>query len=629
MSTERIGMGEGMQGRVKYVHIFIIVLSSFIVYLNSLNNGFIYDDIATIKENFAIRNPENIGVFFTNTINTAGSSQVLQKTYRPLVMTTFALNYWIGKFNVAGYHIVNILFHTANAVLIYILIILLLGMELNISQKKINVMAFFASLLFAVHPVNTEAVNYIWQRSELMASFFYLLAVVTFIRYRGKTLQYVLLTVFYIMALMSKEMAVTLPFILMLIDWYFMAGFNKRIFFNHFNKRYLPLIVITLTYSIYRLTGFGFFGDISDPSKEGVFNYFITQSRVILKYFQLIIIPVGFSIDHNFPVSRSIFDGKVIMSFIIIIIIILVGNYLAKYSKTTSLFMLWFFIILIPTSTVISLYPIIMNDHRIYLAGAGIITAIIILLFSYLPGKKFIIIVTGMVLVLFSFLTIRRNIDWKDDISLWSATIKVSPGSFRAHDALGAAYLERGMLDEALKEKQKAIEINPNNVALYMNRGIAYGMKGQLENAMNDFDKAIELNPEDTDAYYNRGSLYGESGQYQKAIEDYTKAIELNPEDTTAYYNRGIDYGKSGQYQKAIEDYTKAIELNPEDADAYYNRGITYHRSGRRQKAIEEFYQAGLIFLKQNNRIEALKCVDVIKKVDPDSPLINKLTDKL
>jgi len=592
MSTERIGMGEGMQGRVKYVHIFIIVLSSFIVYLNSLNNGFIYDDIATIKENFAIRNPENIGVFFTNTINTAGSSQVLQKTYRPLVMTTFALNYWIGKFNVAGY---NILFHTANAVLIYILIILLLGMELNISQKKINVMAFFASLLFAVHPVNTEAVNYIWQRSELMASFFYLLAVVTFIRYRGKTLQYVLLTVFYIMALISKEMAVTLPFILMLIDWYFMAGFNKRIFFNHFNKRYLPLIVITLTYSIYRLTGFGFFGDISDPSKEGVFNYFITQSRVILKYFQLIIIPVGFSIDHNFPVSRSIFDGKVIMSFIIIIIIILVGNYLAKYSKTTSLFMLWFFIILIPTSTVISLYPIIMNDHRIYLAGAGIITAIIILLFSYLPGKKFIIIVTGMVLVLFSFLTIRRNIDWKDDISLWSATIKVSPGSFRAHDALGAAYLERGMLDEALKEKQKAIEINPNNVALYMNRGIAYGMKGQLENAMNDFDKAIELNPEDTDAYYNRGSLYGESGQYQKAIED----------------------------------YTKAIELNPEDADAYYNRGITYHRSGRRQKAIEEFYQAGLIFLKQNNRIEALKCVDVIKKVDPDSPLINKLTDKL
>jgi tetratricopeptide (TPR) repeat protein len=118
-------------------------------------------------------------------------------------------------------------------------------------------------------------------------------------------------------------------------------------------------------------------------------------------------------------------------------------------------------------------------------------------------------------------------------------------------------------------------------------------------------------------------------GQYQKAIDDYTKAIELNSKNAGAYYNRGIAYNDLGQYQKAIDDYTKAIELNPKDAGAYGNRGVAYALQKSPTAACGDFYQAGILFLKQNNITPALICVDWMKKINPSSPLINKLMDQI
>ncbi len=143
------------------------------------------------------------------------------------------------------------------------------------------------------------------------------------------------------------------------------------------------------------------------------------------------------------------------------------------------------------------------------------------------------------------------------------------------------------------------------------------------------YTKAIELDPKDTYAYFYRGGAYNNLGEYQKAIADCTKIIELNPKDTHAYNNRGIAYNKLAEYQKAIDDYTKAIELDPKDAYVYYYRGGAYAHQGLPTVACSDYYQAGILFLKQNNTPQSLKCVDFMKKADPSSPFINKLMDQI
>lgn len=143
------------------------------------------------------------------------------------------------------------------------------------------------------------------------------------------------------------------------------------------------------------------------------------------------------------------------------------------------------------------------------------------------------------------------------------------------------------------------------------------------------YTKAIELDPKYAYAYFYRGGAYNNLGEYQKAIADCTKIIELNPKDTHAYNNRGIAYNKLAEYQKAIDDYTKAIELDPKDAYVYYYRGGAYAHQGLPTVACSDYYQAGILFLKQNNTPQSLKCVDFMKKADPSSPFINKLMDQI
>ena len=178
-----------------------------------------------------------------------------------------------------------------------------------------------------------------------------------------------------------------------------------------------------------------------------------------------------------------------------------------------------------------------------------------------------------------------------------------------------------------LKEKG-AKEEETDFAIVYYNSGKTYGALGEYQKAIEEYTKAVELNPQYVDrAYYNRGWAYFNLEEYQKAIEEYTKVVELIPYYTDAYHGRGRAYGALEEYQKAIEDYTKVMELDPEYAGAYHARGLAYGVLGEYQKAIYDCYQAGFLYLKQNNKTQAPKCIDLMKTIDPSSPLIDKLQD--
>jgi len=200
----------------------------------------------------------------------------------------------------------------------------------------------------------------------------------------------------------------------------------------------------------------------------------------------------------------------------------------------------------------------------------------------------------------------------------------------------GNAYNSSQQFQNAIEDYTKAIELDPKNPWAYSGRGFAYAYSNQLQEAINDYTKAIELRPPPTLAalnYCSRGDVYHDLGLNQNAKDDYTKAIELDPKHAYAYYGRGSVYVQLGQYHKAEDDFGKAIELNglsgENIAKTYFIRGALYAAEKLPTAACDDFYQAGLLYLKQNNRTKVLECIDYIKKVDSSSYLIQKLSDKI
>lgn len=219
--------------------------------------------------------------------------------------------------------------------------------------------------------------------------------------------------------------------------------------------------------------------------------------------------------------------------------------------------------------------------------------------------------------------------EYQGAIDNFSKAIELDTKYVSAYLGRGLAYYNLGQDQKAIDNYSKAIELNPKDALVYCNRGNIYYRLGQYQKARDDYSKAIELNPKDALAYCNRGDTYYRLRQNQKAIDDYTRAIEINPKYVSAYLGRGATYYYYGPQEKAIDDYNKAIELNPKNAPAYLCRGLVYSALGSSTLACGDFYEAGLLYLNQNQKNKALECVDDMKKADPFSPLIKKLIDKI
>jgi tetratricopeptide (TPR) repeat protein len=215
------------------------------------------------------------------------------------------------------------------------------------------------------------------------------------------------------------------------------------------------------------------------------------------------------------------------------------------------------------------------------------------------------------------------------DIDTCSKAILLNPKDAEAYNNRGKAY--HGLCDyrKAMDNYTKAIELRPEYAEAYSNRGFAYGNLEEYKKSIDDCNKAIKLSPDYAEAYNNRGFAYFNLVQYQNAMDDFNKAIMLSPQYADPYCGRGAVYCSSRDFQKAVDDCSRAITLNPQHALAYFTRGVAYASLKTFAfAACGDVYQAGLLFLKQRDEPRALKCIDIIAKIDPSSPLIKKLQDK-
>ncbi len=570
---------------MKWKIFLLIAVISSAVYVNSLQNSFHFDDQHFIVENTYIRDIRNIPSFFISP-KYLSFEVAFTSHYRPLLITSYAVNYALGGLQPAGYHAVNLLFHVGSAFLVYLILQAMLFRDEHKYPPPLQwfIIPIATALIFAVHPFNSEVVNYITARSSVMCSFLYLLSFYFWIRFRSQkgSYFYIISLLAFILAMLTKEIAITLPFILFLYDFYFLRGSLRKYL------AYLPYVLLVIVpYLAYRMMVYGHIVGGTRPYMQNM----LTQTTVLLKYIQLMFLPVGLTIEHDIKSAGTILNGTVIVAILLFLLVIASAYVLFRLVRewrVVSFFILWFFITLLPT-TVIPLNAIL-QENRGYL-GAIVFAVIAGVVISRI--KRIIMLPALIVLIIvFSFLTVQRNIVWRNDLSLWNDAVAKSPLSARAHDNLGLAWMGFKKYGLALEEFDKTLEINPKYYLAYYNAGVIYQLQGDLERARWAYEESLKISPGYFRSYYNAGIVYKKMGALDKAIASYEKAIALDPRHPFVYNNLGVILIDKGELKKAEAVFIRAIGINPRYEKAYFNLGNVYFRDKEYGKAAEAYRAA-------------------------------------
>jgi tetratricopeptide (TPR) repeat protein len=557
-----------------FLYVFLLVVVAFGVYANSFRNEFVWDCDTLILKWYEIRSLKNIPSLLKGNVPVEHGG-----VYRPLRGVFYALNYQFWGKDPFGYHFNALLIHLSATILIYF-IILAIG--------KNQTLAFMGALLFDVHPVHTEAITYVVASFDVIGLVFFLLSFYLYLvarrgEWQAKSgLAYGASLIFAISGFFTYEMVLTLPLILLIYDFCF-----KRIGQPLRYKFYLPYVFSALVYVLIRVFLIGVRG--RGEYFEGSFYLtLLTMSKALLKYVSLSILPVGLNVNHALPRgifsllyaencaeavrSQSVLDGSVIVSIVVVVVLLSIALKARRSLPVVSFCILWFFITLFPVSNIIP-FQNVMSERYLYLPSAGscFLTAYLIFGLMNLCGRRgrAVGLVMFVSLALFyAGATCVRNKDWKDKVSLWSATLKEIPQSAMAHMNLGAAYISRGELEKAISHSLRAIELKPDNPKAYNNMAIAYCQLGKLHKSVEYYLMVLRQSPRYYKAYNNLGLAYGALGEYEKEIECYKKALMLKPSFIMARYNLGLAYYAKGLYEPAGDEWTQILELDPENVPA-------------------------------------------------------------
>jgi len=559
--------------------IALLSVLCLVVYYNSLSNGFVYDDYGSIVENKYIAQPGRFlaSIFSQSYFQIAG----LEASYRPVATLSYFLIYAVAKLNPFYYHLASLLLHTLNAILVYWLANFIL-------QHRWRALA--AALLFACHPALTEAVNCIDFNDDLLATFFFLLALIFYIQIQtgqlSSSLRYYLpALLFYFLGMLSKEMAITLPAMILLYDLVLRDTGRRGPIFKHLQeilKRrisfYAGFAAVGLIYLGLRFFIFYSPQESLKASAGSLFERIIYLPGHIFSFIRLALFPVNLNADYVFSYPDSFFDVRNLIGTAVVVALAVTAFRIYRYSKEIFFGIGWFLITLFPVYNLIEIYhPLAERYLYLPLIGFCLLLPVVVhglatrQISNPKTARAAALIPLVALIGLYSAATIARNPAWRNNLAFWSETVKSSPQSLVAHGGLGMAYLERGMLDEAAAQFEMAIKLNPGHAKSYYNLGVVYYQKGDQEKALAYFNRCIALDPQSTRAHYNLATIYLKQGAWDRAIHHYLKFNELDPEMPMAHYNLGMAYAMQGNLNQAMAEWQIVLRLDPQNPHAGKN----------------------------------------------------------
>ncbi len=553
--------------------IIIVLLITCLSFLPSLKNNFVnWDDDILVVKNPDIRQiswPQLKKVF---TSYYAG-------TYIPFTILSFSVEYQFFKSEPYIYHFTNLILHLLNCLIVFLIIFVL--------TRNITV-SFITAVLFGIHPLRVESVAWVTERKDVLYALFFLGSLLSYLYYlqRRKISYYYLSLILFIFSFLAKGMAMTLPFILLLVDRFRGRRFDKRLFLEK-----VPFFVIAVVSGIMAIIAQQTLRGHTFPFLKNI----LIAIYVFIFYIYKIIFPVQLYAFYPFPTGiTNRLPPPFFITPIILVLLIWAVVYSRRYTNKIAFGGLFFAITILPVTQLIPVAgPEIAANRYTYIPSIGILFIAAYLLYQLLRNRLVsirVITLMGFIAVAgyFSIRTYHRCGIWKDSITLWSEVLKNFPKSPHAYNQRGLGYLERERYIEAIDDFTRAININPDFVGSYNNRGIAYRALGRYGLAYNDFSDAVMLDSNFVDAYYNRGNLYMKIGEYDSAIDDYSRVIGIRPDYFDAYINRGNAYGRKGSYELAIEDYNRVLGRAPNNRQALYNRAVAYYYLERYKDALRD-----------------------------------------
>jgi len=562
---------------------FFLITCILIVYGQVINQNFInIDDGLYVTGNLHVQNGFTLNnVFWAFTTTTVAN-------WHPLTWLSFMIDHEIYGLRAAGYHFTNLLFHLVNTCLLFLILNRMTG-----SVKKSG----FVAALFALHPLHVESVAWVSARKDVLSAFFWLLTIWAYNLYvtRPNIKRYFFVLAFFALGLMAKPMVVTLPFILILLDYWPINRFARN---QTTNETFLimekiPLLILTIfscvvTYIAQKHAGAVASAD-AFPLDGRIANAIVSYAGYIGKTLW----PNDLSAFYPHP-GIWLF-GKVFLSGFFLLISSLLVLFSSRRYPYLAVGWLWFLGTLVPVIGLVQVGDQAMADRYTYIPLIGLFIMIVWGvpdIVKQLPYRK-IILSCGSILIIItlSILSWQRCQLWGDKVALWDDVLKNNKVAF-AYNIRGLGYADQGQYQRAIQDYNDALIIKSDFAEAYSNRANAFGAIGQRERAFHDFDRAIRLRPNYADAYYNRGILYKEIGHYEQAITDFTMAINIQSDMADAFNNRGITFGLKKQFGKALADFNQALSINRNFFHAYYNRGIVYKIYKKYDLAIADFTEA-------------------------------------
>jgi tetratricopeptide (TPR) repeat protein len=583
-----------------------LAVVAVVVFGASVSNGFVFfDDDKAILYNKALQSP-SLAKFF--------SGQNLGM-YAPMTW----IGYWIGSIfsgkNAWGYHLLALLLHALNAAMVWRVLNRLTGLSW---------VSFAAALLFAVHPVQAEAVCWAAALSTVMFSTFYLISLLAYIRWaQSDALPWLAGSLAaFVLACLSKSAAVTLPLVLIGVDFYLLNKFERKFWLSK-----IPYLIFSFAFGLYTFSTRAQEGhDIQAASSiYTAIDRFWMICQTMLFYPVKLLVPVGFSVAYPFVKMNGTWSWSY---YIAPVILLAIAALVWMKGRDNKPLLLGLGLYLLPLSVMLPFQTVgsfeLRSDRYVYLSSVGLFFLLALLLEKLKPSLRdgvLAVIVAGL-----GFLAFQQSEVWKDGVAMfkncvnktpesslcqcnlaynqlinldfqgaiehYSESLKYDPNTVEAYNGRGQAYLQLRKVPEALEDFNNAIKAGISTPKLFLNRGKCLVMLNRHKEAIPDLTHSLELEPKSAEAYYFRGVANEKTGDIPAATSDYTQALNQNPNYLEALVNRAVMLMNSSAFDDAIADYTKALALNGNMEMIWNNRAYAYYLSGNMEKGLQDINKA-------------------------------------
>ncbi|MHB9096595.1 MAG: tetratricopeptide repeat protein [Syntrophales bacterium] len=604
-----------------------LLLAVALVFGQTIGHEFVnYDDNQYVFENPVVQKgltPEGFRWALTS-----GESN----NWHPLTWLSHMLDSQLYGLHAGGHHLTNVLLHAAAAILLFLVLWRMTGFLWR---------SAFVAVVFAVHPLRAESVAWVAERKDVLSGLFFMLTIGAYVRYVRHPIslvRYGTVVLLFALGLMAKPMLVTLPFVLLLLDYWPLgrmgpAADRSFSFPRRLVVEKLPLLALTAAScaATFLAQGKAVISIDAIPLSSRVANALVSYVAYIRNLFY----PAALAVFYPHS-GGGLPIGKVVASTLVLTGISTAA--LVWRRRFPYLFVGWFWYVgmLVPVVGLVQVGLQSMADRYTYLPQIGLCLSmtwgVAQLSASWRYRRQVCGAASALAVLVLMGLAWQQTSYWRDSESLWTHTLACTTNNSTAHSNLGIALAGRGQLDEAIAHYKKALEIKPDFAEAHNNLGAALAGRGQLDEAIAHYRKALEIRPDNEKALNNLGVALVGRGQVDAAIAHFQKALEIRPDNEKSFNNLGIALAGRGQVDEAIAQYKKALEIKPDFAEAHYDLGVVLMSRGQADEAIahykraleikpdfaEAHYDLGVVLMSRRQADEAITHYKKALEIKPD-----------